>query len=213
MSSTKKTKTKSVARKDSDKTELREKILATAREIVLENGFAQLSIRKLAVAVGYAPGTIYLYFKNRDEITREICVRGFSELSEVMKPAADATDPRERLAALLHAYADFGIKNPETYRLSFMEDLKFTEQMFRAAPLEAEGGAGRQAFALVVKAVRELKQSGKIAVEEDENLLAEVLWTGVHGVISLKLIYPAFPTNSTETLVNKMIQTALAGLQ
>ncbi len=36
---------------------------------------------------------------------------------------------------------------------------------------------------------------------------AEVLWAGIHGVISLKLIYPAFPTNSTETLVNKMIRT------
>lgn len=36
---------------------------------------------------------------------------------------------------------------------------------------------------------------------------------GVHGVISLKLIYPAFPTNSTEVLVNKMIHTLLNGLQ
>jgi hypothetical protein len=40
-----------------------------------------------------------------------------------------------------------------------------------------------------------------------------VLWTGVHGVVSLKLIYPAFPTNSTEVLVNKMIQTLLNGLR
>jgi len=122
-------------------------------------------------------------------------------------------DPRERLAALLRAYANFAANNPETYRLSFMEDPKFTEEMFRSAPLEREGGPGRQAFAAVVKALRDLKQSGKVGRSEDENLLAEVLWTGVHGVVSLKLIYPAFPTNSTEVLVNKMIQTLLNGLR
>lgn len=212
MSSKKHTKVKNIARKEGEKAELREKILTTARQMVLQKGFAELSIRKLADAVDYAPGTIYLYFKDRDELTREICVRGFAELFEEMKSAADAADPRERLVALLQAYADFAVKNPETYRLSFMEDPKFTEEMFRTAPLEGEGGAGRQAFDAVVKAVRELKQGGKLTGEEDENLLAEVFWAGIHGVVSLKLIYPAFPTNSVETMVKKMIQTLLAGL-
>ena len=49
--------------------------------------------------------------------------------------------------------------------------------------------------------------------KEDENLLAEVLWAGVHGVSNLKLIYAASPTNSTEILVNKMIRTLLKGLR
>jgi AcrR family transcriptional regulator len=213
MSSTKTKKIRRVARHDQQKSELRERILATARELVLRKGFAELSLRKLADAIGYAPGTIYLYFKNRDEIVRQICLRGFAELFEQMKSVADVVDPRERLAALLRAYANFAVNNPETYRLSFMEDPKFTEEMFRSAPLEREGGPGRQAFAAVVKALRDLKQSGKVGRSEDENLLAEVLWTGVHGVVSLKLIYPAFPTNSTEVLVNTMIQTLLNGLR
>src|SRR5580704_14484026 len=58
-----------------------------------------------------------------------------------------------------------------------------------------------------------LRMPGKVGRSEDENLLAEVLWTGVHGVVSLKLIYPAFSTNSAEVLVNKMIQTLLNGLR
>jgi len=212
VSSTKRKKIRNIARKDEQNAELREMILEMARELVLQKGFAELSIRKLAEEIGYAPGTIYLYFKNRDEIVREICVRGFAALAEEMKSAADVVDPRERLAALLGTYADFAVNNPETYRLSFMEDPKFTEEMFRSAPLEAEDGAGRQAYAAIVKALRDLKQSGKLARAEDETLLAEVLWTGVHGAVSLKLIYPAFPTNSTEVLVDKMIHTLLNGL-
>lgn len=205
-------KTKTVARSDADKAEVRDLILATARRMVLDQGFAELSIRKLAAAVGYVPGTIYLYFKNRDEIVREICRGGFAELYERMKPAVNVADPRERLASLMRAYADFAIKNPETYRLSFMEDPKFTEEMFRRAPLETEEGPGRRAFAMIADALRELKREGRAATKRDINLQAEILWSGIHGVVSLKLIYPAFPTNSTKVLIDEMIWTLLKGI-
>ena len=208
MSSDKRTTT---ARNAQQKSEVRRVILEAAREIVLEKGFAALSIRKLAEAIGYVPGTIYLYFKNRDAIVREICVQGFTDLSGQMTSAAKIADPQERLRALLHAYADFALQNPETYRLSFMEDPNFAEEMLRAAPLEGEEGAGRRAFNLLVEAVAALKQSGKIRAEEDETLIAELFWTGVHGVVSLKIIYPAFPTTPTAVLVEKMIGHLLAG--
>ena len=212
MSNPKKLKKRIIARSDALKTERRENMLATARRIVLENGYAALSLRKLAAAIGCAPGTIYLYFKDRDELVREICYDGFRDLYEKMKPAASVADPEKRLAALLGAYADFAAQNPDTYRLSFMEDPQFTAEMFRAQPLD-EVGAGWQSFALLVKALEDLKQAGKLSPETDENLLAEVLWTGVHGAISLKLIYPAFPMNSLETLIDKMIETLINGLQ
>lgn len=204
-------KTRIVARKDADKAELRELIFQTAREMVLENGFTNLSIRKLAERIGYAPGTIYLYFRDRDDLTRKICVRGFEELSKSMQAAtANPGDAAARLAALLHAYADFALKNPETYRLSFMENPAFAAEMLHSKPLETETGAGRKAFAELVKTLLELKENGRLDKAEDENLLAEMLWTAVHGIVSLKLIYPAFPVNSVEVLINKLIETVLA---
>ena len=208
MSSSKRT---NVARSDRQKTEVRELILTAARQIVVRNGFAALSIRKLAKEIGYAPGTIYLYFENRDALTREICLQGFAELSEHLDLVVETADPRERLTALLHAYANFALQNPETYRLSFMEDPKFAEEMMRAAPLESEHGAGRRAFTLIVRTLQDLKQSGGVHAEEDEALLAEMFWTSVHGVVSLKLVYPAFPTTPTEVLLQKTIECLLKG--
>lgn len=208
MSSSKRT---NVARSDQQKTEVRELILTAARQIVVRNGFAALSIRKLAKEIGYAPGTIYLYFENRDALTREICLQGFAELSEHLDLVIEIADPRERLTALLHAYADFALQNPETYRLSFMEDPKFAEEMMRAAPLESEHGAGRRAFTMIIKTLQDLKQSGGVRAEEDEALLAEMFWTSVHGVVSLKLVYPAFPTTPTEVLLQKTIECLLKG--
>lgn len=211
MPSTRK-KTKTTARSPAQKADLREKILDAARLLVLRDGYAALSIRKLAAQVGYVPGTIYLYFKNRDEIVREVCREGFRDLYEEMKPAGEIPEPGKRLAALLKAYVAFAIKKPDAYRLSFMEDPKFTEEMFRAVPIDNPGDSGWLAFGLIVNAIEELKRNGRISSKADEILLAEVLWTGVHGAISLKLIYPAFPTNSLETLTDQMIEILIYGI-
>lgn len=205
----KKARTNVAAREDRAKAELRETILTSARELALANGFANLSIRKLADCIGYAPGTIYLYFRDRDALVREILVRGFAELSATLESAARAGNSGERLFALLLAYADFAFANPETYRLSFMENPEFAREMLRRAPLEAETGAGRRAFALVVETLGELQAAAKLDAAEDVELLAELLWTAVHGVVSLKLIYPAFPVNSAEILIGKLLETVL----
>ena len=205
---------RSVARNVEDKAELRGAILKAARQIVIAKGFGELSIRKLAAEIGYAPGTIYLYFKSRDEIVREICVQGFAELGTAMMAAGEKeTEPIAKFTALLKSYVDFAVKNPETYRLSFMENPQFADEMFRLAPLETEHGAGRKALNSLAIALKELKEIGEISETEDETLLAEIFWTAIHGAVSLKLIYPAIPFNSVEKLIDKTIQTLFRGLK
>ena len=203
---------KIVARKESEKAELKSRILNEARKIIVRDGFGALSIRKLAFEIGYTPGNIYLYFASRDEIAREICREGFNELLAAIQPAAKSKDPSKRLVKMLEAYANFAVAHPETYKLAFMQDPKFNEEMFRQTAVEEESGAGRKAFLLIVNALEELKDGGKIKRQTDTTQLAEVLWAGVHGVVSLKLISPFFPATQTKTLVERMIETLLNGL-
>jgi len=209
MSSPQQKQKKSIARTDLEKAQVRATILAAARTIALEQGFAQLSIRKLADAIGYVPGTIYLYFRNRDELVRAICLSGFAPLYAEMQAVIAQHAPAERLPALLRAYANFAFHHPETYRLSFMEDPKFAQELLRAAPLEGETGAGRQAYLLLVAEVQELKDQGKLAAAEDTTVLADLLWTSVHGMVSIKLIYPAFPATAIDVLIAKLLQSVL----
>ena len=66
-----------VERREREKAEFRQIVLDAARQIVLEEGFDALSMRKIADAIEYAPGTIYLYFESRDAIAFELCRGGF----------------------------------------------------------------------------------------------------------------------------------------
>ena len=75
-------------RKQREKEEMRQLILEAAKKIFLEKGYEQASIRNIAEVIEYSPGTIYLYFKEKDEIFHELHEQGFRKLVEYMSPAA-----------------------------------------------------------------------------------------------------------------------------
>lgn len=92
----------------------------------MREGFAALSMRKIADAIEYSPATLYLHFASRDEIAQALCAEGYAQLLETFVPLAGIADPAERLKALGRAYVAFGVAHPETYRLIFMEDPSYT---------------------------------------------------------------------------------------
>ena len=130
-------------RKTRQKQALRERILDAARRIVVREGFAALSMRKIADAIEYSPATLYLYFASRDEIARALCTEGYAQLLATFEPLAQIADPAERLKAMAHAYVGFGVAHPQTYRLIFMEDPTYMGAALGAAS-EAEQGAGSE---------------------------------------------------------------------
>jgi AcrR family transcriptional regulator len=195
-------------RKERQRAELRERIVSAARELVVREGFGALSMRKLAEAIEYAPATLYLHFESREDIARELCVRGFQQLLEFLEPAARVEEPLERLAAVARDYVRFGLEQPETYRLIFMEDPKLTQALFT----EGQEDAGARAFGLLVGPLEELKAAGRLAADADSQQLAEVLWAGVHGIVSLKLTCSGFQGTAADVLARTLVTTFFHGL-
>jgi len=72
-------------RKEREKTEMRELITAAAMKMFLEDGYAKTSIRGIADAIEYSPGTIYLYFKDKDELLYEVQADAYGRLLEVFQ--------------------------------------------------------------------------------------------------------------------------------
>ncbi|MFM0504655.1 TetR/AcrR family transcriptional regulator [Paraburkholderia caffeinilytica] len=136
-----------VERKSRQKQALRERILDAARRIVMREGFAALSMRKIADAIEYSPATLYLHFASRDEIAQALCAEGYAQLLETFVPLAQIADPAERLKALGRAYVAFGVAHPETYRLIFMEDPSYTGAALSGAAAAAGAGASAAAVA------------------------------------------------------------------
>jgi len=195
-------------RREREKSELRGRILDAARNIVRREGFGALTVRKIAESIEYAPGTLYLYFENRDAIARELSFEGFRKLLEAFAPAEAVADPLARLEAIGRAYVRFGMENPETYRLIFMEDPQLTTAVFKAAGDDP----GQRAYRALLDPLEELRTAGRLRPGADVQALADTLWAVVHGIVSLKLTCPGFPVTPVEPLVDTAMRTFLDGL-
>jgi len=107
-------------RKEREKQEMRKLIITTAMEMFVKEGFERTSIRNIADKIEYSPATIYLYYKDKDELLYEVQGQAFLELYNAFVKDVTATDPLERLEQLLHSYINFGFEHPDLYDLMFI---------------------------------------------------------------------------------------------
>ena len=163
--------------------DLRRAILDTARHLLVEDSYKNLSMRKIARAIGYSATSIYLHFENKDALFQTLVEEGMERLYTSLGNAAaqHAGDPAARLEALCRAYIDFGLNNPEYYELMFMVS---TDHMQRF-PAEKYRRARRN-FRRMETALHEGVEAGQLAVE-DAAAATGAIWATLHGAVSLLL--------------------------
>ncbi len=110
-------------RREREKEQLRARIVEAASAIVSEEGLDALSMRSIADRIEYSPATIYLYFKDKDELIRSVVEEGAQRFeaaitSELETVGPDAS-PKEQYAATGRAYALFALENPAYFRIMF----------------------------------------------------------------------------------------------
>jgi AcrR family transcriptional regulator len=102
------------------KDEVRSGILATAWQMVKQEGWESLSIRKIADAIEYSVPVIYDHFENKEAILAEFAKDGFRLLSKKIQLAKEKHhDPAEQLRTIADAYWNFAFKNKEYYQIMY----------------------------------------------------------------------------------------------
>jgi TetR/AcrR family transcriptional regulator, fatty acid metabolism regulator protein len=87
-----------------DKRDKRERILAAAERIFARHGFFAAKVSDVAKEAGVADGTIYLYFKNKDDLLISLFERRMQQLNGGLKAAIAGKPPREALRAFVRTY-------------------------------------------------------------------------------------------------------------
>src|SRR5689334_25068747 len=97
-----------------EKEKVRTAIRTTSWQMVKDEGWQSLSIRKIADAIEYSVPVIYDHFENKEAILFEIGNEGFRLLSKKIGQAKlKHADPVEQLKLMADAYWNFALKNKE----------------------------------------------------------------------------------------------------
>src|ERR1700757_2973064 len=95
-------------------------ILDAAYDIVKDEGWQALSMRKIADKIEYTAPVIYEYFANKEAILLELTKNGFTVLSGDIQQAKNKHRlPAKQLEAMWMAYWNFAFREKEYYQLMF----------------------------------------------------------------------------------------------
>lgn len=168
-------------RKERDKAEMREMILQSAHKLFIDRGFEEVSIRNIAEAIEYSPATIYLYFKEKNEIFEALHNEAFKWFNAGMADLATVADPFDRLIGMGEKYIQFAIEHPKYYEIMFIMD----------APMDSDENCehweeGNKALASLENLLITCQQAGRFQ-GQDPRVLAFSIWSYMHGMCSLSL--------------------------
>lgn len=169
-------------RKEKQKQELRKNILDASMKLFVEEGFEKVSIRRIAEIIEYSPTTIYLHFKDKDEILFHLCEIGFQKLTEYNQNLQDFRNPLVRLHKMGENYLRFGLAHPEYYDLMFIQPAPM-------AALEAMGctdewHSGDKALDHLKLVISECMEAGLIC-KGNVDVASMAIWSTVHGLVAL----------------------------
>src|ERR1700724_1531426 len=111
-------------RQERDREAIRRGILDAARELFVNEGYQNVSIRKIAERIEYSPAAIYGYFPSKDDIFFALADEGFRLLcnpAHMTTPAHQALPPLDRLRVLFRRFYEFSREHPQYFALMFVD--------------------------------------------------------------------------------------------
>jgi AcrR family transcriptional regulator len=167
------------ARNDTD---LRTAVLDATRQLLVREGYRDLSMRDVASAVGCSVSSIYLYFSGKDALIHTLMAEGFERWHIMVEEiAAREASPAERLEALCRAYIGFGLENPEYYEIMYMfhpdRMARYPKELYRRV---------RRTMDLTAELVLAYAPEA-VQTSADARIAWTALWATLHGVVSTLL--------------------------
>ena len=171
-------------RKEKQKQEIRKAILDASMKLFMEQGFENVSMRKIADLIEYSPTTVYLYFKDKNEILFELHELGFQKMAEYTTDLWSIKNPLVRLAKMGEYYLQFGLENPAFYELMFI--LKAPMESLENLTTNCEWRSGDQALGRLKETIQECMDKNLVE-KGDVHAISMAIWSMVHGMVSLAI--------------------------
>ncbi len=109
-----------IERKKQQKEELRKQILVAARNISSDNGWQNVTIRKICDEIGYTAPVVYHYFESKEMILLELRRDGFVQVFEDFEVVNNKfKKPEKRLLEYGLTWWNFALNNKEIYQVMF----------------------------------------------------------------------------------------------
>ena len=163
------------------KQEKRNIILEVAEKLMKEKGLYALNMDEVALLSNLAKGTLYLYFKSKEDIFAALALKARVLLLEAFEKAVSKVDnPIEQLKAIILANYNFLKKNALYYEL-----VSFYEINERQTETEEMASVIGRISGLVITIIRKGQTDGSIDDKIEPTILSFSMWGMTVGIMQL----------------------------
>ncbi len=168
-------------RKQRQQEQVRAAILAQSWQIVQDEGWESLSIRRIADAIEYSTPVVYKHFESKDAIMSAFSEEGYALLAKRLDEAKAAhRHPVDQLKAMAHAYWDFAQSHKKHYQIMYGLGIPTCEMV---REIKEIGEVACLFHATVESAIQTGKQP-----DADVHLKATTFWSILHGLVAMGMI-------------------------
>lgn len=171
---------------EAEKQQAKRRILDAARDLFVHKGIDAVTMREIAKKIDYSPTTIYLYFKDKKALVKEICQHDFAQFAAGLNQIMQIDQPVTRMMKMGEAYATFALQYPNHYRMMFMTPHAGCN--IEEAHLNEDLDPSEDAYQMLMQVVESVYEHGYFLPElKSPALIAQTVWAGIHGVCSLQI--------------------------
>jgi len=168
---------------------IKSNILEHALKILINEGFNNLSMGKIAKQMGMTTANLYNYYKNKDELYNIIIIQGYNLLHDELTEAVNTVSkPLDRIKALFESYVRFGLTNTHYYHLMFsMMSPKYLDYVGTSheGVAHVEKQNSLQVLNFVISIIEAYTKGHPGYKGVNSKLVAMQIWSQLHGLISL----------------------------
>ncbi|MHA1803661.1 MAG: TetR/AcrR family transcriptional regulator [Promethearchaeota archaeon] len=204
---------------------VKKRILEKALDIIIEEGFDKLTMRKLAKRMNMTAANLYNYFINKEELYLYLDNESYKELhGMIVRAISKQPSIEEKIKACFSAYIEFGLRYPFRYDMMFN---RFSPKSTDYIGTESEEVAFNQVkealkiWKLANDLMFRYSQTNPKLKGMDTKFLTLKIWCELHGMISLynsrileelRLSEDKFKASPKE-LIRKFLENILSSLR
>lgn len=172
-------------RREREKEQRKEQILAVARALLLEKGLNATSINQIAKRAELSVGAIYFYYQSKEELYAALQMEGLELLKQMNQEAVEGkSSAEEKLRALALSYLRFSEVH-KSYHDIINYFLASPVQYFSPEMKLRVDSHGASSFTIVIDVIREGIRDG-VFKTVDPKRQTIIFWGSLHGLIQLK---------------------------
>lgn len=173
-------------RKEREREQRRHEILKAAQQVFFRHGFDKTSMEMVAEECQLAKGTLYLYFKSKEELYVSLVQDGIEILDAMMAHEIEKRMPfDEKLLAMVRAYFEFTQSHHEHFAVFKMIDVGALDGKVDREKLDDIQRSRATAFERMKNVVSEAMKRGEFKTTHQPQEIVMMLWASTFGAIMM----------------------------